>query len=1684
MSAAEVRLEAGGLLPAGSKVDADATEQVVARSYRHPALRDRPVVRLTSDRLGEAEDLAMEFLGFEAPAVSPPVAVQRRRSLGFAAWALINDPANARYALDLVKRMKAAARQARSKPGHAWDAYTEMARDLGRSVRHFLPPFWEEAGRTFKDLSNATYAGRALNKSLEAERVHALPADRARRRDVILEFVLSGCLAANALSDYGDDLVAQYPPEEAFTIFRDLCVRRTRGGMAPWASLPKDFTKLARAAGLKPDQELERWLEEIIDAPAMARPPLMFWKSCSAHCKRIVARNPAFAVALLRHTRPEERYYGESTLGPWFDLIEEWGVLGFLPEDTHRGAPPLGEPVADWFGRIVRDDVPAPARTFQLLEKLAPRLRAEAVPVPLSKQRRYRSTEIDVDVLEACLVLEVPVADPPPECIVTFAGWLSAKPDHRLRNQDIVRSAEDRRFRPAVLLALAKALTCRGGPLQRGYRQWGIEQRPFPQAASDRPGIKSLWHGHTSGVLSQLEWSGLASFEDARQLLKSTLWPETLRLFPDIAERMGRIDAAAMLERTLRAGVFDEYGLPALEEVVHRHQIKVPSKSTTIQATFPRIVIADGLYAHVVAGDGTVTSREIRLPKKSELTALVPIGDDLAVFYRDDKHKNHLFWTSHPDQDHEPSAGWYQFQKPHAATVLDDGDVFLGHWAVRPGDKQTPLGRPYFHDGTRFWSVNPEYDQTLGDNRWRVTEINPRNGVHERESVPPWFEETEGGTMEFPASELLPAPAGSESSPLGVKDGLLGWKAVKRRDGGYFGVGIDGRRWDEPLLDHEGSAEIPLALLRQPGTDRFLPVTASDGRGEGLRLWAPDGSTAVADLTAAHRRFARGQVAILPLLFWHFLKVRDEASSRKLRAVSHDECEGLLKAAAEDHRAARAVPRVPGKLPPETPLTTLLPAVKAWLPSAPERLAIGVARVVEQAEQEAAAFARLREMMLADPTKSTAEAATIDHGRNDLATAYWGLRQTPYYVHHGAGLLSEHLHAVATFLKDERQAGDLPKAEPTWFEMLEHLPLRCWQTYWRIQSADASRKDGGKTPWLEFLKLWHDLGIARLPGRFALMQGVAADATPQSWGGYVAGVPDGTALAIRHGDDRFIFVASRSYYPSEQLPYLILRYSTAPSPGEPPGYRVQDLRTLEVKEDPAEIEAFLAAAGACTCPPLPSREELQGLADRLAVSPAEVVLVWTGGLNLDSYEHHFLPAALRESLGLKAAEANAARQALRNLEPAVRETLYQAVVAAGCAAPFVDDRGPVLQLLEVAWRARTPRRLPLEAALQTRLAALGKLSRWRPAENGEILAAAADPAHHPALKPRDFRIDVEKTGDRSDLKLAAKKDEAIVTDAFLRSVVHLVALIHAETPAGHPARGSMPDLIRKATALLDHPGTLLEFRRVHLYGSDRKKPPTPAEWLGKHVGKTSADAKAGIIRVDDCLVAAGALEGQITALLAFRPEALRDHGDLARLVGILGVEVTDGYVQNTDVIPIVVAIRSPGFQKLAKAILAEDMAPGAWPQNPAVTAPDVVRQIQQKHKLGDDAATLYAQLLALPEPTTANVGTWNAWNSARCKKAAAEVVGRGLALEATRARAGRSTFLPGEWVELKAPWLPIERWKLAHLVEIDMTPHDPCPAGGPLVLRPFEDLFAAAWARVRDGDEPRYEEAKRKRKAK
>ncbi len=1679
MSSAALEMEAGGLVPTKAKVDEAAAETVVARSYRHPALGDRPVIRLASDRLGEAEDLAMEFLGFESPEVSLPLAKQQRRSLNFAAWALINDPNNARFALDLVKQMKAAARRAKSKPGHAWDAYTEMSQELGRSARHFLPPFWEEVGKTYKDLGNQNYAGRSLNKSLQAERVHALESDRARRRDVVLEFVLGGCLAGKALSEYAKDLQDQYPAEEAYAIFRDLCVRRTRGGMAPWAAMPKDFLTMAKGASLDADAELEQWLEEVIDTPAMGRAANQFWKGCSKHCKRIVARNPAFAVGLLRHTRPEERYYGESKTGPWLELLEDWGVFEYLWEDEHKGAPKLGEPVAAWFGRLIRDQVPVTDQLLEMLKNLVPRLKQEKHFLQVLKPGRWRSDTVDVDVLEACLTHGVVVDDLPENATITFNGWLAAEPTHALRNQDVEHAWQEKRFRPNLLAAMDEALKCRGGTSDRGYRTSSWPRRAFPLAAADRPAIKKLWYAHTANVIDQLVGTGLPSFDNASARLRATLWPDTLRLFPDLAERIQAIHPTEMLQRTLQAGVIDEYGLPALESLIDDGKIKIQQErygSSNTELTFPDIVIWDKVYAYIIRGDGSHEQRELHVPKGCETTSVVPVADDVAVSYRDKHWKPYFHWLSNPSEKHDAERAYYFGGRAvRFATPLADGSVYFGKHACRPGDKEPPADSIYFHDGERFWQYENQHDPTTGDTSWTVYEVDPQTGKSIRKSVPPWFEKSGADEILLYNSELIPAPPGTENSPLGVKDGLLGWRTFKRRDGSFYGESIDGRSWDKPLLDENGNRCTPLGMLEQVGTDAFLPISG-DFRCGSCVMWDAAGTTTVAEFEDYKKKYAAGQVLLLPIAYWHLLQPRCQASSKILRAISLDDCERLMAIAREQREARNAGKSKKEDVDPGK----LLAAVQKFLPKAPQRMVIGVADIISRAEHEAVIFSDKREQMIAESQKKPAKTAPILNQKIDESALSWGLQRIDSRPKDSVPSLSTHLKAAAVFLKGEEEPGELPVTDAIWFSMLDQLPIRCWAAHWHAAAANMTQKGNSEPPWLEFLKFWHQLGIAELPGDFTAFNGYPTGAKKNSYGGYDVEVEVGKSYTLRSGDDLFIVIEKGGW---QEHPHLFLRYSTAKRPGKLPGFDFKNEQKLKNKYQPGEIKEFIDKAEAREGLPLPTPDELNKYAEQLGASPAEIALIWLCGLNMTSYENNFLPPELRKALKLKVTDAAAARQSLSNLNVQIRDQLFASVVAHGPAAPLVEDRRPVLDAIAKTWKAKMPKRLPLDAALQKRLSKLSETSRWSRENHEELLKAAVEPKSHPLFQPTEIEIRwvKDKHWSHFSFEPKQKKGRSLDTDT-LKSAVHLVSMLHAETDATEPARETMPDVIKQITKLVDSPKPLVPLREIYLY--DQEKNPRPSEWASQHLGKTKPHTSDGSVRYEDELITAAARDAHHRVVIGFRPGKLKDMSDLGRLLGLLGMSGGEEYGVDRSSLNVICVIKSPGFQKLTRVIAPGKKSPSSWPQDPKHCSSEVPQQIQDKYKLGEDAATLYCQVLALPDPTTNNLKRWNGWTSATLKKATAELVDAKLVMEAKRARAGRGIFLPGEWLELKTPWLPIESWKLPHLMELELNPGDPLPVGGPMVLRPFEDLYAAAWQRVLDGDEPRYEQVARRRKKK
>src|SRR5262249_26106766 len=147
-----------------------------------------------------------------------PVGHARRQALGFPAWALVNDPANGRHALAMVKEMERLARVARTKPGNAKEGYDLLATRLGAAAPPFLPTFWEQAGRAYLAAENAKMAGTSFGAARQAEQVHGLTIDEDRLADVHLEFAFAGALPAKALSEYARQVSQRRSAAEAFDL--------------------------------------------------------------------------------------------------------------------------------------------------------------------------------------------------------------------------------------------------------------------------------------------------------------------------------------------------------------------------------------------------------------------------------------------------------------------------------------------------------------------------------------------------------------------------------------------------------------------------------------------------------------------------------------------------------------------------------------------------------------------------------------------------------------------------------------------------------------------------------------------------------------------------------------------------------------------------------------------------------------------------------------------------------------------------------------------------------------------------------------------------------------------------------------------------------------------------------------------------------------------------------------------------------------------------------------------------------------------------------------------------------------------------------------------------------------------------------------------------------------------------
>ncbi|MGW1898228.1 hypothetical protein ACWCQB_12400 [Streptomyces hirsutus] len=1682
--AAEARvaalLDAGTILPVGT-TDRDDADALTVRTYTHTALGDRPVVRLVPGTLGEAEDLALEFLGLARTAETPVVGQVRRETLGFPAWALVNDPANGHHALALVKDIERLGRQARSRAGAAKEGFDALGTRLGRAVPHFLPTYYEQVARLFLQAENSTYAASFFGKAREAERVHGLVVDEDRQRAVFLEFAFAGALTVKALRQYVRDLVARLAPADAWAQFRRLLVERCAAGMPPYAALPQDVRALVKAAGLDREAAERELVADLIGSPGVVRAPASFWATYRSALIALARRDAAVRARLLGFFPETFSESGRDTDGEpgWLALLAESGaedLLTALPDTSDSAAP--GDPSvspADWIARWEahrrrhRVTSGRSPQTLDLAARMANRLRADGRPVELFQGRWQRTA--DLDLLDLCLASGIPVAEPDDQDTGTAQGpgvplgsWLT---DTAPGARDLTAVAE----RPVFRALLSRTVGGLGGG--RGQR------------LGDTGMAKLAAHPVLSGILR--EWltacaeeytaaQGLPGLYAALNKL-SAYRSVVAEVAPEAVRLLKGHDVVPLLASTLRTGVLDELGWPALDETyvelateaAAMRQRRDRSEGVGVTGAWPALILNTQERAVVVGPEGVLLRHTLRLPATVDhwrtLAFRYVDGELLVIWWEDGKQRG--YWSHRPAEVF--TVGGEQIPRWGGSGPTDEvclplpgGGRATGGKALHAGDTSLPPQRAVISDGTGHWREGHQGTQQV----W--LEYDPVGGTHGRASLPAFLRSgvQDGTRLLTGHCQVLPLQPGLETTPFGTDGTVLG-RWVRRTvtepgtaapaDGHRIAAGTpDGHTVTLPHPLPGGGSPVPLGALTLPGGSR--PVAAlhhrsveahpADTDGTGGSLWSvtPDSSGG---------NDAAGTPYVPPVAYWHALRPRDERGSTALRNLTDSRAGELFKevaaAVARHLEAFRAVKEYTG--PSSRELSQ--EAVARVLPEVSDaRLLAGVTALVRNAVDRAAAVARYLEppkpVLPATPRNAARTQGMFfdhepEHGDDTTLrnASAWGSERM-HGSWWGAG---SRWTVIRQILAVNHVLGGEPAFGPPTPSKVPFVPVDGWQ-------RDEYTVPGDSLAWISLLDKLPELAyraasattsLEHRTGLLVLLETLAAGplADPagtvrqvelvEPFGGGAPGPGRHEAVhrlgqVLRKGARTVVVVANRGRNSrNDAARWLALDHDPTGAFGPVPGFTLdhEHVHRKGIARDRlTRLTALVREQG-----PAPWRPEAaEAFHTATGIGPLQSAALLSAAVEEPGAEALAL-------LGAKTRVFEAAQARLDALPRDDRHALLRALLPADPAELW--STGPDVRAAAEVWQERLASlvRVPEELDLDLSGTTSGAVDLILNAGSRTWLAHGTD------VQDGTGRPGLHRVGARGAVSSAL---------TALRTLAYTL-------PYGHPLWAHLPVGLAALRGRLADPDLVLDLGLDWTESGGSIGPAVRAAHGLPESGGAGAD---GLVRAGTALLLAPG-HGSNEKLL-IRPAGLAGPDDPA--FGL--VEGTVGRHGTGDLLALR-ALLGEETDALASAGVPDGF-PHHPAQDPTRAVPDLVAEAVATLGLSADAAALYLMLLALPDPTDRNCVRWTEWKPARVKKARAELAATDLVVEAKRSRAGRTLFLPCGWLERGAPGLPLETWKERLYPVAGSTrtlPHLPVPA-----------LFAAAWARVRGGDAPAFEE--------
>lgn len=1619
-TAAEL-LAAGAILPPDTEGAGERAVPLTARAYRHPGLEDRVVVRLVPGELGVAEDAAAGFLGLEPTAEPAVVGLGLRQSLGFPEWVLVHYPQDGHHALGIVPELERAARQAKSKPKATLDAYMELAGRLAASVPHFLPTFFEQAGRVFVAVENPVYAAQMFTKARTAEAEHGLRIDEDRLDAVFLEFALAGALPVKVLAGYGRELIARLPAREALTRFTRLCVRRTAGGLPPSAQMTAELRKLAKAAGADADTVEQEYITELLGLPATMRAAVGWWKTHRAALVALARREPGIRRALLDATPAGD---GEGEMAAlWLDLLLASGAADALHDPAAPDDLRPADGTAGWLRRFqrVRESggwwrnarrLPA---LYPLVELCAQRIRAElGRPAAAGGGGAPFAMPDDIDLLDLLLALGLPVADPGSHEMLNLERW-SEQEDGR----DLLALAADPRFRAAF---------------SRGADRCGNDEKGLRtlRALIASPGGRPMLAGWVRAIARQFVAVGLPGLPNAVQRL-AWLPGEVLALAEAEVRAAVATDLAPILARTLRTGLFDELTWPAWEQAAAQLVPRKDVDSLVVADAWPHLIVAGPTQVRVLGAEGAVLTHDLRIAEgdRHSYPGFHYVDGELLVYWNSRAAGGMRgYWHGSADRllpiearsTHGTRISW--FHTMNTSLPLPQGGRAVGGGVLHRGDTAVPEDASVISDGTSYWvwGWDGADRNTAG---WY--EYDPESGRRGRMSTPAFFADT-----------LRDAPVGTKfrSGMLRpAEDGLLGWCVIALPDGSLRGRDLAGREVTLARRSQE-----PVRAVVVPGDDR--PRALVRGHYEVALVDADGVVTAEARTDRAPGAFARGTLILPPTAYWHFMRPRDPQGSAALRRIDDALAALLLKAGSEQRAAGSAedaLARIVSELIPQVADRALLAGISGVVAYAADQQAT-LDEVAARLEK-ALAGGDHRDLGPSGPDDSVVFEPLRSLGATRL---YWSHGRDGDGVFRQIRLIGEALRETPALDGEIRIHLDgvaLPHCAAAWWQpMLEGcsaLAVRAASAATVAEVGEALRAvlqvcDSAGLAAPADQTTWRGVTVF-LPDR--LLKKPDGNQRSGSWQGMMP-LPDGGLLAV-----------IGSNWADGGVDFTALHHDPTGRFALPAPYALRATTAVGEQRETGWLGAFLAEWEKRG--PAPWRPEAAEEFSRLTgVTLTEARLIIAGLPGLEMNGRNALPADRRAVLGAKTAEINVAHDQLRRVAPEALRAVIGALLPTDPARLWTQ--GPDADAAAQVWNTRVGQRTAVPEAL---LAEASRAIRavWGP---DQALPALLGPARSPELS-RDLTWKV--SGDRV---APTEADTPGFTAETLTGGVALAAWLAHRVPAGDPVRAALPAALGALRERLANPDLMLHLGRYAHLPQFRKTAGAPTEVAdgyeryGAVIMSTHDNQPMPAVRVAH-LDASGA----DPYLAVLRGDAQTP----------FPLEVALGLV------------RDPAFADLladpGEPAAGERAKDGTWsPQDPARSVPDLVAHVVAEYGLGADAAALYLMLLAMPDPTDRATARWTGWKPARMKAARAELAATDLVVTATRPRAGRTLFLPGAWAALRSPHMPLEEWKTTLYGGLLVAT---IPVLGVIVpVEPVARLYRRSWQRVREGDGPRFTQLK------